>query len=52
MVIGAELVKVVCANVAAVKTVRIKIKLLKNDEIFIFLLKKLKIKKYLSTQIL
>ena len=46
MVIGAELVKVivVCAKAAAVKTARIKNKLLKKVKIFIFLLEKLKTK--------
>jgi transposase-like protein len=54
MVIDARLSKVVvvCATAATVKTARIKIKVLKKDKIFIFLLEKLKTNKVFITQIL
>jgi len=44
IVIGAGLLKVVCANAETVKTAKTKIKLLKKDKTFIFLLEKLKTK--------
>jgi len=54
MVMDARLSKVVvvCATAATVKTARIKIKVLKKDKIFIFLLEKLKTNKVFITQIL